>query len=150
MAQGAFLASLVASLSRNPYRVGEDNHSSLPNVAEAATLGWRTEPLCGFSIYNRTSIYDCASGNEGHLQGVHLSFTNNPSRETSQFKISPPSSVKARSTSCLRPSAHRNAIQPPPPAPQTLAASAPLARARSTNRSICGVVIPGARRLRFG
>ena len=39
--------------------------------------------------------------------------------------------------------------QPPPPAPQTLAALAPAAIARAIRSSIAGVVTPGARRLRF-
>ena len=41
-------------------------------------------------------------------------------------------------------------MQPPPPAPQTFAATAPLASAVSTSRSMCGVVMLGASRLRFG
>jgi hypothetical protein len=33
-------------LRRNRFAVGI-NAFALPRVAEAATLGWRTEPLCG-------------------------------------------------------------------------------------------------------
>ena len=41
-------------------------------------------------------------------------------------------------------------MQPPPPAPQTFAASAPFASAFSTSISMCGVVMFGASRLRLG
>ena len=47
------------------------------------------------------------------------------------------------------PGGARQNRQPPPPAPHTLAAWAPAASARAIRSSMCGVVTPGARRLRL-
>ena len=50
----------------------------------------------------------------------------------------------------FRPSSQKNAMHPPPPAPQTFGAIAPFARALSISMSICGVVMFGERRFRCG
>ena len=53
----------------------------------------------------------------------------------------------SRIASCTRsrlPSSTRTMTQPPPPAPQTLAARAPCLRAAAISESISGVVMPGA------
>ena len=44
---GEFPLRLDAN-GHNPFRVGKSSHQA-PKVAAAATLGWRTEPLCGCS-----------------------------------------------------------------------------------------------------
>src|SRR4029079_4417533 len=84
----------------------------------------RLPSLCRSKLGDPTeSAVEPAQSNKGQD-----SLTTNPSLENFQPRISAPSSaLSARSTSAFRPSAHRKAIQPPPPAPQTFAASAPLA-----------------------
>ena len=43
-----FNRNAVASICRNPIRGWKNNPSIVPNVAETATLGWTTQPPCGY------------------------------------------------------------------------------------------------------
>src|SRR5208337_3792837 len=74
-------------------------------------------------------------GTEGNLS---------PSRATRKLSGCPPFSRIAFSTPCREPFSISAITQPPPPAPQTLAARAPCRLATATSLSISGVLMPGA------
>src|SRR5690348_7677309 len=69
-----------------------------------------------------------------------LSLTVSPSRATDAASTWPPFSRIASATRVFASGWVRNTTQPPPPAPQTLAAWAPALLAALTNFSISGVL----------
>src|SRR6476469_6380596 len=75
--------------------------------------------------------------------------TRTPSGATRTGKTVAPSAAIAPATRSLAPRSTRKNTHPPPPAPQTLAPTAPARRVTSTNRSMRGVVLPGAFFFRF-
>src|SRR5688500_9538917 len=89
---------------------------------------------------------------EGEEQtDYQLTLTVKPSIDSCQFNTSTPRCFAiAASTSAFRPSSQKNAMHPPPPAPQTFGAIAPFARAASIIWSMCGVVMFGDNLFRWG
>src|SRR5205823_6627955 len=86
-------------------------------------------------------------GNYGSL-GAHSHATLTPLGATRTGSTVAPSRRIVSPTRSLAPRSTRKNTQPPPPAPHTLAPTAPACRVTATSRSISGVVMPGAFLLR--